>query len=194
MSEEMTRQYRLFETENEGRRLGFEPNSLARIQVLRKQWPIMRQAIYDLELTERYPVVRFNSYQGLWTMESVFDEKSMSTYLVDVKITDEDHVQVSDKTRRNWSLSVLMESTHFEDVQVTFHPAIQLIEGEIIRAGDRYYPAKPADSLIVEPVDVAPEWVGQIFSVELHRKIKRKIAPTVVSLQRSPALALASQF
>lgn len=176
----LVREYRMFEAENqEPRRIGFDADALARIAVLRKAWESIRKSVDDLGIHKPYPAMKRNRREGLWTNESVFDEESGSIYQVDVKIDDATYVHVKDKTKRNWSLSMEIDSANFSDIRVTFNRAHRLVAHELIEAGD-FIPV--TTNLRPDRLPVNNEWIGQQFDIDSHGTIMRRVPPTIETL------------
>lgn len=185
MTDVSKRDFKLFKAENqEDRRIGFSANSLARIDVLRKAWHIVRESIDDLCLKQPYPAMDRLRREGLWTNESVFCETSGSIYMVDVKIDDGTYVHVKDKIKSHWTLSLVIDTLDFDAVRVTTHKAHRLSAGELISDGDHFI--KNPKHFSEEPAPVPPEWIGQPFEPILHVRVIRRVPPTIEALPEQP--------
>lgn len=186
MEDVITRQFKLFRAENqEERRIGFTQDALARIAVLHKAWRSIRESIDALEIKEPYPAMPRSRREGLWTNEAVFDEASGRTYRVDVKIDDEVYVHVHDLATKvlGGNLSVIVASHDFDEVRVTIHQNHSLKDGELIIAGDRCF-ENLRKSFLESPVPVPVDWIGTPFESHIHKKVIRRVLPTIETLPK----------
>lgn len=182
------RSFRLFRVERHeaGRRIGFQPNTLARIAVLRKMWGKVRQEISELEPQESFP--RSASFQELRSREWVFDEETGKTHECYISVTDPDYVLVKDHARPlGPMLSIQIDVNDYEDVRVTTYLARKLSPGEVIADGDQRLaqPEDPDPFWSREREAVPHDWIGQPFAPEVHQKVLRPREPDVA--RESPA-------
>lgn len=173
------RVYRLFQTEEYGRRIGFSHNALARLAVLRNTWTQMNQAIMELGLQEPYPAMPRNpSYQDVRSQEWLWDESLQTRYECRVVISNDTYVTVTDLvTPKGMRLSVALDSPDYEDVHVTSYRSKALAPGEIITEGDRQ---AIKTEFGTESEAVPGELIGLVYVPENHGRIVRTQAPTVV--------------
>lgn len=173
------RVYRLFHTEDYNRRIGFSHHALARLTVLRNTWTQMNQAIMELGLQEPYPAMPRNpSYQDIRSLEWLWDDSLKTRYECRVVISNDTYVTVTDLvTPKGMRLSVALDSSDYEDVQITTYRSKALTPGDLITDGDRLV---VKTTLGNEGEAVPVEFIGLGYRPEDHGRIVRTQAPTVV--------------
>lgn len=167
-----------------GKRVGFEIYTLSRINVLRDAWKNIAKAISDLELTppeSRFP--RQSSYEQVRSKDWIFHEELGKFCEGSLTVSDDTYVSVEDPARKGCRLSVMIDSSNFEDVQVTIYQPFNLESGDVIQAGDLHLkqPIHPK-SIVRESEPVPLEWVGQPFDKEVHGLVKRRTKASITRL------------
>lgn len=141
-------------------------------------------AISDLELTPpepRFP--RQLSYEEVRSKDWMYHEELGKLREGNIMVSDETYVSVEDPTRKGWWLSVMIDSTNFEDVQVTTYQPFNLESGDVIQAEDLRLkqPIHP-EPIMREREPIPLEWIGQPFDKEVHGSVKRQTKASVTPL------------